>query len=88
MTLILLVILVLSALTMFVVGLVVPRKSRSVQSWIDGRFFKGHRESDKAPGVLVPKALHQTLKNSRKVLDKSAKAGRASREKLPLGKRS
>ena len=80
----LLIVLVVSAITMFVVGLVVPRRSRSVQSWIDREFFKGQRERGKAPGKLMPKAIGKTLKNSRKVLDKSAKAGRKTREKTPL----
>jgi hypothetical protein len=51
---------------------------------MDRKFFKGQRESNKAPGKLVPKALHKSLKNSRKVLDKSSKAGRRTREKSPL----
>jgi len=55
-----------------------------VQSWIDRVFFKGERESDKAPGRLVPKMLDDTLDNSRKTLDKSAKAGRKARKKTPL----
>jgi hypothetical protein len=80
----LLVLLVVSAMTMFVVGFVVPRRSRSVQSWIDGKFFKGQRERGKAPGKLMPKAIGKSLKNSRKVLDSSAKAGRKTREKTPL----
>jgi hypothetical protein len=80
MTLVLPIILVLGAVTMFIVGFVVPRKSRAVQTWIDERFFKGQRESGKAPGRLVPKALYESLKDSRKVLDKSAKAGRKTRE--------
>jgi hypothetical protein len=78
-TLVLLLVLVFGAVTMFVVGLVVPRKSRAVQTWIDEKFFKGERESGKAPGRLVPKALHESLDDSRKVLDKSAKAGRKAR---------
>lgn len=69
---------------MFVVGFVLPRKSRKVQSWIDGKFFKGQGESGKAPGTLLPKALDKSLKNSRKVLDKSAKAGRKTRDTTPL----
>ena len=82
MTLLLLVVLVFGVVAMFVVGLVVPRKSRAVQSWIDQKFFKGERESGKAPGRLMPKALHETLMDSRKTLDKSAKAGRKTRGKL------
>jgi hypothetical protein len=80
----LLVVLVVGAVTMFVVGFVVPRKSRSVQSWIDRKFFKGQRKRGKAPGKLMPKAIGKSLKNSRKVLDSSAKAGRKTREKTPL----
>jgi hypothetical protein len=80
MALVLAFILVLGAMTMFIVGFVVPRKSQAVQTWIDDKFFKGQRESGKAPGRLVPKALHEGLKDSRKVLDKSAKAGRKVRE--------
>ena len=80
MTLVLPIILVLGAVTMFIVGFVIPRKSRAVQTWIDEKFFKGERESDKAPGRLPPKALYESLKDSRKVLDKSAKAGRKARE--------
>jgi hypothetical protein len=77
----LLLVLVVGTVTMFVVGLVVPGKSRTVQSWLDRKFFKGQRNSNKAPGRLMPKALVKSLKNSRKVLDKSAKAGRKTREK-------
>ena len=84
MAVVLLIVLVLGMVTMFVVGFVRPRKSRTVQSWIDRVFFKGERESGKAPGRLVPKMLDNTLDNSRKTLDKSAKAGRAAREKTPL----
>jgi hypothetical protein len=80
MTLVLPLVLVLGVVTMFIVGFVIPRKSRAVQTWIDEKFFKGQRESDKAPGRLPPKALHESLKDSRKVLDKSAKAGRKTRE--------
>jgi hypothetical protein len=80
----LLLVLVVGAVTMFVVGLVVPRRSRSVQSWIDRKFFQGQRKRGKAPGKLMPKAIGKTLKNSRKVLDTSAKAGRKTREKTPL----
>ena len=80
----LLAVLVVGAVTMFVVGFFVPRKSRTVQSWIDGKFFKGQRERGKAPGKLMPKAIGKSLKNSRKVLDTSAKAGRKTREKTPL----
>ena len=80
MTLVLPLVLVVGAVTMFIVGFVVPRKSRAVQTWIDEKFFKGQRASGKAPGRLVPKALHESLKDSRKVLDKSAKAGRKTRE--------
>jgi len=79
-TLVLPLVLVLGAVTMFIVGFVVPRKLRAVQTWIDEKFFKGQRQSGKAPGRLVPKALHESLKDSRKVLDKSAKAGRTTRE--------
>jgi hypothetical protein len=84
MTFVLLVVLVLGVLAMFVVGLVRPRKSRVAQSWIDRAFFKGEREGHKAPGRLVPKMLDRTLDNSRKTLDKSAKAGRKVRRKTPL----
>ena len=80
MTLVLPIILVLGAVTMFIVGFVVPRKSQVVQTWIDQKFFKGQRESGKAPGHLVPKALHESLTDSQKVLDTSAKAGRKTRE--------
>ena len=80
----LLIVLVVGSVSMFIVGLVVPRKSRRVQSWIDDKFFKGQRKRGKAPGKLMPKAIGKSLKNSRKVLDKSAKAGRKSREKTPL----
>jgi len=84
MALVLLVVLVIGVLVMFFVGLVRPRKSRAVQSWIDRVFFKGERESHKAPGRLVPKMLDKSLDNSRKTLDKSAKAGRKVRRKTPL----
>ena len=59
MTLVLPIILVLGAVTMF------------------------QRESGKAPGRLVPKALHESLKDSRKVLDKSAKAPRRKTREAP-----
>jgi len=81
---ILLVVLVVGVLVMFVVGFVRPRKSRTVQSWMDRMFFRGQRESGKAPGRLMPKVLHETIKDSRKTLDKGAKAGRKAREKTPL----
>jgi hypothetical protein len=84
MALVLLVVLVLGVLVMFFVGFARPRKSRAVQSWIDRVFFKGERESGKAPGRLVPKMLDKTLDNSRKTLDKSAQAGRTARKKTPL----
>lgn len=87
MTLVLLLVLVVGVVVMFVVGFVRPRKSRRVQSVIDHVFFEGERESVKAPGRLVPKALDKALDNSRKTLDKSAKAGRRARRKTPLGSR-
>jgi hypothetical protein len=83
-TLLLLLVVLVGIVVMFVVGFVRPRKSRSVQSWIDRVFFKGERKSGKAPGRLVPKALDETLDNSRKTLDKSAKTGRKARQKTPL----
>jgi len=82
--LVLLFVLVVASLVMFVVGFARPSKSRTVQSLIDDTFFKGQRESKKAPGRLMPKALRTSLRNSRKVLDNSAKAGREAREKTPL----
>ena len=84
MTLLLLLVLVVGILVMFVIGFVRPRKSRTVQAWIDRVFFKGQRQSGKAPGRLMPKVLHETVKDSRKTLDKSAKAGRKTREKTPF----
>ena len=39
--------------------------------------------SGKAPGRLVPKALHESLKDSRKVLNKSAKAPRRKTREAP-----
>lgn len=82
MTLALLLLLVFGVVTMFIVGFLVPRRSRAVQTWIDEKFFQGQRESGQAPGRLVPKTLHESLKDSRKVLDKSAKTGRRAREGL------
>jgi hypothetical protein len=84
MTLVLLAVLVLGVVVMFFVGFARPRKSKAVQGWIDRVFFKGERESHKTPGRLVPKMLGKTLDNSRKTLDKSAKAGRKARNKTPL----
>jgi hypothetical protein len=84
MMLVLLLVLVVGVVVMFVAGFVKPRKSEAVQGWIDRVFFKGHRESEKAPGELVPKALEASIDDSRKVLDKSAKAGRKARNKGPV----
>jgi hypothetical protein len=69
---------------MFLVGFFRPRKSRSVQSWVDRVFFEGERKSGEAPGRLMPKVMHETVKDSRKTLDQSAKAGRKVRQKTPL----
>jgi hypothetical protein len=80
----LLVLLVVGAMTMFLVGFIVPKRSRTVQSWIDRTFFKGQRKRQKAPGKLMPKAIGKSLKSSRKVLDSSAKAGRKARRKTPV----
>jgi hypothetical protein len=84
MMLVLLLVLVVGAVVMFVVGFVKPRKSKAVQGSIDRVFFKGHRESEQAPGELVPKALEKSIDDSREVLDKSAKAGREARTKGPV----
>ncbi len=81
MALVLPVVLVLGVVTMFFVGFVIPRKSRAVQTWIDKKFFEGQRKSDEAPGPLVPEAVHETLKDSRTTLDRSANVGRKAREK-------
>jgi hypothetical protein len=84
MMLVLLLVLVVGAVVMFGVGFVKPRKSTAVQGWIDRVFFKGHHETEQAPGERVPKALETSIDDSRKVLDKSAKAGRKARSKGPV----
>ena len=75
MTLVLPIIVVLSAVTMFIVGFVVPRKSQAVQTWIDQKFFNGQRES----GRLRTRAS----RTRGKVLDKSAKAPRRKTREAP-----
>ena len=78
------VIVVITCLVLFVLGLVMPRRSRKAERRINRAVFSGENRSRRLPGRLVPKALRKSLQKSRDLADKSADAGRDIRDKAPF----
>ena len=80
---ILLVLLVVACVVLFFAGLIVPRRSKRLQRRWDRLIRRGERKGDRNAGK-VGDATEASLRWTRKAGDKSAEAGRAARDKLPL----
>jgi len=66
---------------LFVMGVVVPRRSRRAQAWIERQLAKGERKSDESAGRLGD--LTATgLELMRKASGASAEAGRSAHDKI------
>jgi len=71
-------------LALLVLGVLVPRRSRRAQSWIECRLGRLERRSGQSAGRL--RHLTATgLRLIRKVSGASAEAGRATRDKIAPG---
>lgn len=82
MTILVVAIVVVTSVVLFVLGLVAPRKSRKAERKVDEALFTGEAKSHEAPGRLPTKAMLKSLKESRKLADKSADAGRSTRRRV------
>jgi len=67
----------------FVLGILVPRLSRSVQHGGDRALGGGQREAGKAPGPLG-RWFQKPFGKSKRAVDRSGSAGRRTRSKLPF----
>ena len=79
---ILLVLVVLFCIVLFFAGLIAPRRSKRLQAWYDRVLRRGERKGDENAGKLGD-LTEKSLKASRRAGDKSARAGRKLRNKLP-----
>jgi Family of unknown function (DUF6411) len=68
---------------LLVLGFLIPRLSRGPQRGVDKTLGVGQRAGGKAPGPLG-RLLSKSFGTSRKATNRSAKAGRKGRGKLPL----
>lgn len=68
---------------LFVAGFLAPQLSKKPQYRIDKVFAKAAGKASKAPGPLK-KAIAQPFGKSQKATNKSARAGRKTRFKLPF----
>jgi Family of unknown function (DUF6411) len=68
---------------LFLLALIAPRLSRHPQRGVDRAWGLGARGGSKAPGKLG-RWLAKPFTTGRKASDRSAAAGRKSRDKLPL----
>jgi hypothetical protein len=66
---------------LFVMGIVVPRRSRRVQAWIEAQIAKGERKGDESAGWFG-NVTSSALRLVRKASGASAEAGRATRDKI------
>jgi hypothetical protein len=73
----------LFCVVLFIAGFVAPRRSRRFQRAIDRFLRRGERKSDRSAG-RVGDWTEASLEKVRRIGDKSADAGRATRDKLPL----
>ncbi len=76
-------IVVVVCVALLVLAFLVPALSRHPQRGVDRTLGAGQRAGGKAPGPLGRLAAKPFLK-SRKATNKSARAGRRGRRKLPL----
>lgn len=72
----------LSLVVLFVVSVIAPRKSKRLQGWIDERLERGQDKGDRSAGRLG-NVTAKTLALTQAAADKTSRAGRALRERLP-----
>lgn len=72
-----------ACVVLFVIGLVAPKRSRKVQRAVDRKLDTLQGESARAPGRLAT-WLAKPFGKSEKATNKSARAGRKTRSKLPF----
>jgi len=68
---------------LFVIGVVAPGRSRKAQRAVDKKLGTLQGEAGRAPG-RIGKWLAKPFGKSEKATNKSARAGRKTRSKLPL----
>ena len=78
-----LLLIIVICVVMFTAGLVAPGKSRSFQQRFSRLLHRGERKSSRNAG-RVGDASQKSLKLSRRAGEKSARAGRDARRKLPF----
>ena len=71
----------LTCIGLFFLGLIAPRKSRRAQAKLDRSLRRGERKSDANAG-RVGDWTSKSLQKFRKASDKSAEAGRKSRQAI------
>jgi hypothetical protein len=69
---------VLALIVLFILGVVVPRRSKRVQASLDRRLEKGRQKSDRSAGVLGDWTA-RLLGFMRRAADKASRAGRRLR---------
>jgi hypothetical protein len=76
-------IIVAVCIALLVLGFLMPRLSRRPQRGVDRTLGVGQRAGGRAPGP-IGRLLSKSFGTSRKATNKSARAGRGARGKLPL----
>lgn len=72
----------LSLVVLFLVSVIAPRKSKRLQGWIDERLERGQKKSDHSAG-RVGNFTAKTLAVTQRAADKTSRAGRGLRDRLP-----
>ena len=72
-----------ACVALFVIGVVAPERSRKAQRAVDQKLDKLEGEATRGPGRLA-KWLAKPFGKSEKATNKSARAGRKTRSKLPF----
>jgi hypothetical protein len=73
----------LMCIALFIAGLVAPRRSRRLQGRVNRTLRRGERKADRSAS-RVGNWTRDSLETARHAGDKSARAGRKSRDKLPV----
>ncbi len=71
----------LSLVLLLVIGVVAPRKSKRLQSWIDERLKRGQEKSDRSAG-RIGNWTAKTLAFTQRATDSTSQAGRKIRDRL------
>lgn len=72
----------LSLVFLFLASLLAPHKSKRLQGWIDERLERGQGKGDRSAGRLG-NVTAKTLAMTQRAADKTSRAGRALRDRLP-----